>query len=79
MRGSSTFAPARSGVEGTTSSRVDAARERRGGEREVPAEAVVDAGPTVLRQTKRNRGVALRIEVDQERGVAGVRDRWRRG
>src|SRR4029453_12905079 len=53
---------------------VDAARDRRGGQRELARQAVVDAAAAVLRKTKCNRCVALRVEVDQERAIAGVRD-----
>ena len=74
MRGSSTLAPARSGVEGTTSSPSMPLGSAAAVSVRSPAEAVVDVGPAVLRQPKCNRGVALRVEVDQQRRVAGVRD-----
>src|SRR6185437_13497532 len=50
------------------------ARHGRGGERQLAGEAVVDAASAILRQAKCNRSVALRVEIDQQRRVAGVSD-----
>ena len=75
MRGSSTLAPASSGVEGTTSRPLHAAGPRGVAQREVARQAVVDVRAGVLGKPKCNRGVALRVEVDEQGRVAGVGDR----
>ena len=74
MRGSSTLAPARSGVDGTRSRALERGGPGASSEGQVAGQAVVDVGLGVLRQAERDRGVALRVEVDEQRAVARVRD-----
>ena len=79
MRGSSTLAPASSGVDGYHVEVLHGAGGGRGVEGEVAGEAVVHVGGAVLRQPERDGGVALRIQVHEQRGVAAVGDAGGRG
>ena len=74
MRGSSTLAPGQVGRRRRHVEPLHPARHRRLRERELAGEAVVDVRLAVLRQPKRNRCVALRVEVGEQGRVAGVGD-----
>ena len=77
-RGSSTLAPARSGVEGTAPEALDPGRAHGVGDRHVAAEARRRLlGSRSLASPSADRGVALRVDVDEQRVVAGLRDAGR--
>ena len=79
MRGSSTLAPASSGVDGTTSGARSPWAIAASASVSSPRRHVVDVRARVLRQPERDRRVALRVEVDEQRLVAGLGDRGGRG